>query len=65
MDLTNDYSYYPIRQLIDVIRVIREEYLCDELCIHYRLAKERIKICNKARSIHAQFLSGEITGSMV
>jgi hypothetical protein len=41
------------------------ELLTDENLIQFKLAKERIEICNKAKIIHSQFLSGEIKGSMV
>lgn len=41
------------------------ELLTDNNFIQFKLAKERIEICNKAKIIHSQFLSGEIKGSMV
>jgi hypothetical protein len=41
------------------------ELLTDDNFIQFKLAKERIEICNKAKIIHSQFLSGEIKGSMV
>jgi hypothetical protein len=69
MNSMNDYSTC---QRIDVFHVIRNERLhihvennYDELCIQLKLTKERIEICNKARSIYAQFQLLEIEGSMV
>lgn len=41
------------------------ELLTDENFIQFKLAKERIDICNKARIIYAQFQLLEIEGTMV
>jgi len=51
-----------------VFASIREEGAMrriDELPAKWIMARERLNVYNKARSIHCQYLTGEISGSMV
>ena len=66
MNSMNDYDNYLIQKF--VFASIREEGAMrhiDELPATWRMAQERLNVYNKARKIQCQFLSGEITGSMV
>ena len=49
-------------------RIVSEEGAMrriDELPAKWIMARERLNVYNKARSIHCQYLTGEILGSMV